>query len=840
MLVEEQIQARRKRAKEAIKHILVRPKNPFGDYRVLSTSGKQYRVAMRGPGLFDNFCTCPDFARNTLGTCKHIESILARLRARYRSQLARRRYERERASVSLLYGDTLEVQLKLPDRPDAALKQVEAKYFDSSGLLRRDRYAQFSHVLGELRRADSAAVIYSDVLDYVDRVNELAEGLTWERKQLRKLDAGKSILRNLLKFPLFRYQIRGVLFAACRGRVVLADDMGLGKTVQTIAAAALLRRRRGIRRVLVISPASVKYQWKTEIERFSDLSVQVIDGRKTRRQKLYARPTFFNLINFELVPNDMGHIRELGPDLIVVDEAQRIRNWTTRTARTVKQLKSRYAFVLTGTPLENKLEELYSVVEFIDGRALGPAFRFLHEHVETSDTGKLLGYRGLQQIHKQLEPILLRRKRSEVLKQLPKRTDQTFRVPLTKEQAEPYWEQNEIVGRLMHKWKRQGWLSEVDVRRISCCLQNMRMLCNSTFLFDKETNYSPKLQEFREIIQELTVEEQRKVVVFSEYQRMTRLAGEELHKLGIEFVSLHGGVPTVKRGDLMAKFREDPKCMVFLSTDAGGVGLNLQAASAVINFEPPWNPARLEQRIGRVHRMGQAHPVQVIHMLTEGSIEQRVWETMRLKKALFSGLFDSTADAVSFEKLGRSNMLKVVEEVIDDRPGGAVAAEAQSEPEPVPLAEDRVPDDGVRDGSGVPDLGGAGGAGLPPIGGPAPPPAGVSPPPADRSPPTATPPLPAPQPRNELEGAVAGLFEAGLRFLEAFAAPPLAPPAGQAAQQVPSQRRAPTGQSVFSNLVKTDPQTNSRVMAIPLPENVDAARIEQAVGGLLRKLSGGT
>jgi len=157
----------------------------------------------------------------------------------------------------------------------------------------------------------------------------------------------------------------------------------------------------------------------------------------------------------------------------------------------------------------------------------------------------------------------------------------------------------------MRKWERQGWLSEIDQKRVLGCIQNMRMLCNSTFLFDKKTHHSPKLQEFREILTELAIEENRKVVVFSEYERMTYLAGEELRKLKIGFVSLHGGVPSRQRGALMEKFRNDPACKVFLSTDAGGVGLNLQAASAVVNFEPPWNPARLEQRIARVHRMGQ-------------------------------------------------------------------------------------------------------------------------------------------------------------------------------------------------------------------------------------------
>jgi superfamily II DNA/RNA helicase len=134
-------------------------------------------------------------------------------------------------------------------------------------------------------------------------------------------------------------------------------------------------------------------------------------------------------------------------------------------------------------------------------------------------------------------------------------------------------------------------------------------------------------------------------------------------------VSLHGGVPSRNRGALMEKFRRDAECRVFLSTDAGGVGLNLQAASAVINFEPPWNPARLEQRIGRVHRLGQSHPVHVVHLLTEGSIEERVWETLKVKKSLFAGVFDSPTAEVSFAALGRKSMLQAVKEIFADQPG---------------------------------------------------------------------------------------------------------------------------------------------------------------------------
>jgi SNF2 family DNA or RNA helicase len=630
-------------------------------------------------------------------------------------------------------------------------------------------------------------------LEYVDRENELADGLDLERKLLAKLKRGQDPLAGIIKTKLLPYQIQGALFAACRGRVVLADDMGLGKTVQALSAIELLRRQKGIERVLVIAPASVKYQWKTEIERFTDFPAQVVDGLLPRRKAQYASPAFVTLTSYELVLKDVRYMHELKPDLIILDEAQRIRNWTTATARTIKQLRSRYAFVLTGTPLENKLEELFSVVEFVDGRRLGPAFRFLHEHRMMDETGRLLGYRGLDRIKTQLAPVLLRRTRAEVLKELPERTDQVFNVPLTPQQAEPYYEQSDILAQLMRKWEKQKWLSEIDQKRILCCIQNMRMLCNSTFLFDKKTHHSPKLKEFREIVTELTIEENRKVVVFSEYERMTYLAGEELRKLGIGFVSLHGGVPSRQRGALIEKFKSDPECKVFLSTDAGGVGLNLQAASAVVNFEPPWNPARLEQRIGRVHRMGQSRPVHVIHMLTADSIEERVWETLRLKKSLFAGVFDSPAGEISFAKLGRKTVLQAVKEIFASQPLRPKPIIEHDAPVPLKTVAPVIPESAIVAEEAGERL------------------------------------APAPDTRavsgSEIEKAAAGLIEAGVRFIESISRDFSAGSAAGA----PGNRL----EQMLSVLFKRDSATNQTVLSIPLPDSVSQGRLAAAVSGLV-------
>ncbi len=172
---------------------------------------------MRGPGLFENFCSCPDFAVNTLGTCKHIEGMLLRLRQRHRKAMETAAYKRTRASLSLQYADSIEVRLRLPVSPSPALQALAADQFDTAGLLRRDRYGQFSGLLEALRAADDQSVVYSDVLEYIDQENELSEGLELERSLLAKLRRGQDPASGVLKTKLLPYQTRGALFAACRG-----------------------------------------------------------------------------------------------------------------------------------------------------------------------------------------------------------------------------------------------------------------------------------------------------------------------------------------------------------------------------------------------------------------------------------------------------------------------------------------------------------------------------------------------------------------------------------------------------------------------------------------------
>ncbi len=617
----------------------------FSEFAVTNPqTNRTYRVAVRGQGLGENFCSCPDFAVNTLGTCKHIEGVLARLgRTRGGKAALTAGFRPPYSEVFLRYGAKREVVFRAGTGCPAGIRQAAEDFFGPDGTLRSQAYGRFHVFLEKVspQGADGHEVrCYDDALAFVSQVRDRAE-------LVRRIDhafpggpegAGWD---GLLKVPLYPYQRQGALFAAKAGRCLIADDMGLGKTIQAIAAVEILARHADIRRVLVICPTSLKHQWEREIETFTGRSAVVVEGLDGRPQPPVRRRGLLQdrqLRRGASRPGpDPGPAR---PTLIILDEAQRIKNWKTRAAKAVKRLESDHAFVLTGTPLENRLEELHSIVEFVDRFRLGPMFRFLHTHQHVDETGRVVGYRKLDDISSTLEPILVRRTKESVLTELPERLEKRFFVPMTEQQMRHHEDNREIVARIVAKWRRYGYLSEIDQKRLTAALQNMRMSCNSTYLLDGETDFGHKADELAVLLEEILEDREAKVVVFSQWLRMHELIARRLERRRWRHVLFHGGVPGPKRKDLIARFREEAACRLFLSTDAGGVGLNLQHASVVANMDLPWNPAVLEQRIGRVHRLGQHRPVRVVHFIAQGTIEEGMLGLLSFKKSMFAGVLD--------------------------------------------------------------------------------------------------------------------------------------------------------------------------------------------------------
>jgi superfamily II DNA or RNA helicase len=765
----------------------------FSEFEVHNPQSQgTYRVHVRGPRPGDNYCSCPDFATNTLGTCKHIEFTLAVLERRRGGAAALKAGFRPPFSeVHLEYGARRQVRFRPgADCPEAVLR-LARRYFDPAGLLRPDAFGHFQTFLSEAGRHEHELRCHDDVLAFVAEVRDA------EHRRLRVAEAfprgpRSAAFKNLLKVSLYDYQRDGALFAARAGRCLLGDEMGLGKTIQALATAEILARLFGVERVLVVCPTSLKHQWQREIERCSSRPVRVVSGLRARRELDYAADSFFKVTNYDTVYRDLDLIQRWAPEFVVLDEAQRIKNWATRTARSVKKIASPYALVLTGTPLENRLEELISIVQFVDRFRLGPTFRLLHEHQVRDPVGKVVGYRELDKLGRTLEPILVRRHKDEVLDQLPERIDSNVFVPMCDLQRKHHAENHEIVARIVQKWRRYRFLSEADQRRLMIALQRMRMACDSSYLVDHRTPDGKKAEEAATLLDELFEQRGTKAVVFSQWLRMHELLVRRFEGRRWGHVLFHGGVPSGKRKDLIDRFREDPDCRVFLSTDAGGVGLNLQHATVVLNMDLPWNPAVLEQRVGRVHRLGQRQPVRVVNFVAQGTIEEGMLAVLKFKKSLFAGVLDGGEKEVF---LGGSRLNKFMETV-----------ESATSAIPEALLEDseealRAPPEPEPDGRQ------AGRRRRQPV---------------------------EPEPEEDVAPAAAAaapsdpwgmLLQAGMALLQQFVggAPPATPAAGNG---LPSAR----------SLVTRDERTGETYLKVPVPAPEVLDQALQAVGALLQSL----
>ena len=639
----------------------------FSTFRVDNPdSGTHYLVTTRGLEPGSNQCTCWDYATNHLGTCKHIEFTLARLQARRSGKAALARgLVVPHSEIRLDYLGARQLCLHPGTTcPPKLLKRAGQSFDPAAGwALSRSRLDDVGPLVQAAQAAGHELRVGDDVWAFIAQVRD-AEQRQHTLAQAYPKGAQDKALHKLLKARLYPYQVEGALFAARAGRALLGDEMGLGKTVQAIAAAELMARHFGVQRLLVVCPTSLKHQWKAEFARFADRPAQVIHGLRPQRQAQYAEDTFCRIVNYEMLARDADLIDAWAPELVIADEAQRIKNWNTVAARALKRIASPYALVLTGTPLENRLEELISIVQFVDQHRLGPTWRMLDEHQLRDDAGRVIGYRALDQIQQTLAPVMLRRRKAQVLTQLPERVDSRLFVPLTPQQRVHHDENGAVVTRIVSRWRKTGYLSDVDQRRLQCALQNMRMACNSTFLLDHETDHGNKADELLTLLDEWLEDPAAKVVVFSQWLGTHEIIRRRLAGRPWGHVLFHGGVPGEQRGALVERFHNDADCRVFLSTDAGGVGLNLQhAAALVVNMDLPWNPAVLEQRIGRVHRMGQSRGVQVVNLIGQGSIEEGMLGVLAFKKSLFAGVLDGGASEVFLQGTRLSSFMKSVEQV---------------------------------------------------------------------------------------------------------------------------------------------------------------------------------
>jgi len=442
-------------------------------------------------------------------------------------------------------------------------------------------------------------------------------------------------------------------------------------------------------------PASLKYNWPAEIEKFTDEKFVVVDGSPKKREEQWLdRHAFFTVVNYELVLEDLfggraykteevedsdtpeererkrlkneraeksaaksqarmlrlASVRGRIWDMIIADEAHALRTHASKRSRNLKELRSRFRIALTGTPIDGKLEELHSVMGFVEPGLFVKKVRFLQRHAVYDHFGqRIVRYKRVNEVKEAIQPYFIRRLKKQVLKDLPDKVYQNVQVSLSKREQKIYDE----LAASAHELTEDADIRVVIVR----CKQ----FCDHPNLVGIENCQGSKLEVFLTMLDELVIQGGHKVIVFSQYSEMTDILLVEMERMGLRCLYIHGGLTDKRaRFEMQAKFNDDPNVDVMLGTDAMKEGLNLTGADYVINYDDAWSPSVMKQREDRSHRIGQEEVVHVINFICRNTIEARIREVLYNKETLTADILGDDVDEFTSRGLSPRDIARLL------------------------------------------------------------------------------------------------------------------------------------------------------------------------------------
>lgn len=415
---------------------------------------------------------------------------------------------------------------------------------------------------------------------------------------------------------------------------ILADEMGLGKTVQMITFLLSEKEEKGKETSIIIVPTSLVYNWEEEVNKFGpSLKTLIVSGNKEERKELIKTVKDYDLIitSYPLIRKDIEDYKDVNFRFCVLDEAQHIKNKGSLSAKSVKNIQAKNYFALTGTPMENSLSELWSIFDFLMPGYLLNSRKFTDKYekpiIKKKDETKL------RELNNHIRPFILRRLKKEVLKELPDKIEQKIVVDMTKEQKQLYLAYlQDIKGEINESVSVEGYGK--NHIKILAGLTRLRQLCCHPGVFVE--NYrggSGKLDSLDEIVSE-ALRGGHRILIFSQFTTMLDKIKKHLEDKDIETFYLDGSTPMIERGKLVRDFNKGKGEVFLISLKAGGTGLNLTSADMVIHFDPWWNPAVEDQATDRAHRIGQENRVQVIKLITKGTIEEKIFKLQEKKKEI--------------------------------------------------------------------------------------------------------------------------------------------------------------------------------------------------------------
>lgn len=454
-----------------------------------------------------------------------------------------------------------------------------------------------------------------------------------------------------IQASLRNYQVEGVRWLDRLRNMhlngILADDMGLGKTLQAIIAITQYKQEHPSSLSIVVCPTSLVYNWKEEFTKFNPkLKVLPVDGNPNYRKKLLNEIHKYDIIitSYTLLQKDIEFYKNVPFGYAILDEAQHIKNRGTRNAQSVKMIQAAHRLILTGTPIENSLDELWSLFDFLMPGLLSSYDRFVEKYIRQS--GTQMG-RNLDNLRRKVAPFILRRMKKDVLEDLPPVSEIVYHCTLSDVQQELYRSYAASAREELSQLVKKEGFDRVQIH-VLATLTRLKQICCHPAIFAKETpesGDSAKYEMLLELLQNL-IDGKHKTVIFSQYTRMLNIMREDLQRQGIRFEYLDGS--SKNRLSIVKKFNEDQNIPVFLvSLKAGGSGLNLVGADTVIHYDMWWNPAVESQATDRVHRLGQKNSVSSYKLITLNTIEEKILELHKRKRSLVKEVVSRDEDMMA-------------------------------------------------------------------------------------------------------------------------------------------------------------------------------------------------
>lgn len=463
-----------------------------------------------------------------------------------------------------------------------------------------------------------------------------------------KIKNREEIEPNNIKVNLFTYQKLGFNWLKNMYDIgfggVLADDMGLGKTLQTISLLNEIYQENRNFTALIIVPSSLLYNWKEEIIKFTGITPTLVEGTASQRREIISRGSKgFLITTYQALRNDIEEYKNREFDVVVLDEAQNIKTTTSQIKKAVMKINSKVNFALTGTPVENNILELWSIFDFVIPGYLDNLTKFKKTYKEAIVNPNSSKINNLREI---IAPFLLRRTKKEVLTELPDKIESNMVVTLSTEQKQLYMSYIKQAKSEMKKFNE----NDNNRMKILAILTKLRQICNSPTLFKEDYKGEvAKLEVLRDILPDIT-ENGHRLLIFSQFVGTLKEIEKELADMGIEYFYIDGNVKSKERVDICNKFNAGERQVVLISLKAGGTGLNLVGADVVIHYDPWWNIAVENQASDRAYRIGQKKSVQVIKLVTEGTIEEKIIKIQESKRQLSENLLESKdGEKVLFE-----------------------------------------------------------------------------------------------------------------------------------------------------------------------------------------------